>query len=321
MKGISYKQFIDKFSAAKVLIVGDSMLDLYITGRVDRISPEAPVPVVLEESRKYFLGGAGNTAANVASLCGKATLVGMIGNDDAGTVVQDLCRRQNITPKLIRESGRPTIHKMRALSGHHQLLRIDREVAGDVSRSTEKKVAETIKNLPHHDIVVLSDYAKGLLTPSVVDAVKRRFGPKRIVVNIKPSARVALYHGVNVITLNAKEAHELTKIDTKSDAGARRAAKELSRSFSASVVLTRGEKGMLVYDRSSKRGSHVSPEVLQVFDVTGAGDTVVATLATMLAAGAPLLKAAEVASAAASIVVGIKGTATVHVNELKSRLA
>lgn len=320
MKGGNYKKFIDAFPAAKVLVVGDSMLDLYITGRVDRISPEAPVPVVLEESRKYFLGGAGNTAANVASLCGQATLVGVIGNDEPGIVIQDLCRRQGITPRLIRESGRPTVHKTRALSGHHQLLRIDREVAGDISKSTEKKVVRTIKNLPHHDIVVLSDYAKGLLTPAVVDAVKKRFGLKRIIVNVKPSARVALYRNVRVITLNAKEAHELTKIDTKSDAGARRAAKELSKIFSASVVLTRGEKGMLVYDRSLKRGSHISPDALQVFDVTGAGDTVVATLATMLASGAPLLKAAEVASAAASIVVGIKGTATVHINELRSRL-
>ncbi|MBI4087365.1 MAG: bifunctional hydroxymethylpyrimidine kinase/phosphomethylpyrimidine kinase [Candidatus Liptonbacteria bacterium] len=321
MKGANYKEFIGKLSTTKVLVVGDSMLDLYISGRVERISPEAPVPVVLEESRKYFLGGAGNTAANVASLCGQATLVGVVGNDEAGTVIQDLCRRQRITPRLIRESGRPTVHKTRALAGHHQLLRIDREVADDISKSTEKKVVRTIKNLPDHDIVVLSDYAKGLLTPAVVDAVKKRFGLKRIIVNVKPSARVALYRNVNAITLNSKEAHELTNIDTKSDNGARGAAKELSKIFSASVVLTRGEKGMLVYDRSLKRNSHVSPEALQVFDVTGAGDTVVATLATMLAAGAPLLKAAEVASVAASIVVGVKGTAAIKLSDLKTRLA
>ncbi|MBI2048885.1 MAG: bifunctional hydroxymethylpyrimidine kinase/phosphomethylpyrimidine kinase [Parcubacteria group bacterium] len=194
-------------------------------------------------------------------------------------------------------------------------------MADDISKSTEKKVVRTIKNLPDHDIVVLSDYAKGLLTPAVVDAVKKRFGLKRIIVNVKPSARVALYRNVNAITLNSKEAHELTNIDTKSDNGARGAAKELSKIFSASVVLTRGEKGMLVYDRSLKRNSHVSPEALQVFDVTGAGDTVVATLATMLAAGAPLLKAAEVASVAASIVVGVKGTAAIKLSDLKTRLA
>ncbi|MBI2048884.1 MAG: hypothetical protein HYT29_00355 [Parcubacteria group bacterium] len=126
MKGANYKEFIGKLSTTKVLVVGDSMLDLYISGRVERISPEAPVPVVLEESRKYFLGGAGNTAANVASLCGQATLVGVVGNDEAGTVIQDLCRRQRITPRLIRSSSTIT---NRPRSGR-RYFKIHREKSG-----------------------------------------------------------------------------------------------------------------------------------------------------------------------------------------------
>ena len=321
MKNRDYKQFIDKFLQVKVLVVGDTMLDLYITGRVERISPEAPVPVVLEESRKYFLGGAGNVAANVASLGGKVTLVSAVGKDAEGKLLEDICRKQKITPHFIKEAGRPTTHKTRAISGHHQLLRIDREETKDLSKKTEKSLVKLIKNLDDHNIVIISDYAKGSLTEPVVNAVKYRFGSKKIIVNIKPPAKAPLYRGVYAVTLNAREARDLSSIDTLSDAGATRAAKYLSHYFRSGVVLTRGDRGMLVYDKKSRTGSKISSNALQVFDVTGAGDTVIATLAMMLGAKSSLPDAAYVSSVSAGVVVGVKGTAAIKISDLKFRLS
>lgn len=320
MKRQGYQQFFQAFPQIKVLIVGDAMLDLYITGSATRISPEAPVPIVLEESRTYFLGGAGNVAANTASLGGRVTLVGAVGNDPEARLMEDICRKQHITPRFVKEAGRVTTHKTRALAGHHQLLRIDREVVGTIAKASEQKLSALINNLEDQHIVIVSDYAKGALTEPVIAALKSRFGAKKIIVNIKPPAKIPLYRGVLAVTMNAKEAQVLSGIDTLSDSGATQAAKRLSRSFNASVVLTRGEKGMLVYDKSSRRAAKISSHALQVFDVTGAGDTVIATLALMLGAKAPLADAAEVASAAAGIAVGIKGTAAIKLSDLTSRL-
>jgi rfaE bifunctional protein kinase chain/domain len=312
-----YQEIVKKFRATKILVVGDLMLDLYIRGDVERISPEAPVPVVFERLREYSLGGAGNVAANIAALGGRVTLMGGVGNDSEGKLVYGVCRRGGIIPRFAYEPKRPTSLKTRATSGHHQLLRIDREKIGAISKDTEKKVARLVENLGDQDLVVVSDYTKGFITEAVVGALKKRFGGKKIVANIKPAVHIELYKGINTLTLNAKEGHSFTGIDTSTDKGAVDASRLLSNRLGASVVLTRGEHGLTAYDHKFRKAVHVANHALHVFDVTGAGDTVIATLALMLGTGAPLFKSAEMANRAGGIVVGLLGTAVVRPSDLK----
>jgi len=322
-----YQEIIEKFRSTKILVVGDVMLDLYIRGDVERISPEAPVPIVFEKLREYSLGGAGNVAANIAALGGRVTLLGNVGNDNEGKLVYGICRRSGIIPRFVSEPKRPTSLKTRATSGHHQLLRIDREKIGTISKDVKKKVARLIENFGDQDLVVVSDYAKGFITEAVVGALKKRFGGNKIIANIKPAAHaelykgintiVGLYKGINTITLNVKEVHLFTGIDASTDKGAVNASRLLCGRLGASVVLTRGEHGLTAYDRKLRKAIHVANRALHVFDVTGAGDTVIATLALMLGAGAPLFKAAEVANRAGGIAVGLLGTAVVRPSDLK----
>lgn len=327
-----YQEIVKKFKDTKVLVFGDVMLDLYILGDVERISPEAPVPIVLERSREYSLGGAGNVAANIASLGGRVTLVGNVGNDSEEDFIRGLCRRSAIVPRFLHESKRPTTTKMRTVSGQHLLLRIDREKIGEISKVTEKKVVRLLGNLHDQDLVVVSDYAKGFVTEASIRAVKKRFGGKKIMANIKPmpiaqigvfafkGIDIGLFKGINTITMNANEGRFFTDVDTSTDKGAVNAARLLSKRLNASVVLTRGSHGLTAYDSKLGKAAHVVNRPLHVFDVTGAGDTVVAVLALMLGVGVQLFKAAEVANHAGGIVVGRRGTAVVQPSDLKSFL-
>ncbi|MDP2598531.1 MAG: bifunctional ADP-heptose synthase [Candidatus Liptonbacteria bacterium] len=315
-----HHEFIKKFPQMRVLVAGDIMLDHYISGVVERISPEAPVPVVLEKSREYFLGGAGNVAANIAALGGKVTLLGAVGNDVEGRLVYKLCKKMGITTSLVKEKGRPTSRKARILAGPHQLLRLDMERVDDISKDVEHKIARDIKSLGEHNLVVISDYSKGYLTKGVVDALKKKFGGRRIIANIKPTARAGFFGNVRLLTFNSKEAYDIAHIPVNTDRGAVRAALALSKKFKSSVVITRGEHGMTVYDRVLGKTSHISSDALKVFDVIGAGDTVIAALALMQACGASLAESAHVANKAAAVVVGIRGTATVSPEELLAKL-
>lgn len=311
----NFKELVNGFQKKKILVLGDVMLDLYIRGAVDRISPEAPVPVVLEEQRKYALGGAGNVAANISSLGGKASLFGVLGNDEEGKIVRRLCRGSRIACNCFVESKKPTALKTRAMGGHHQLLRIDRESAAPVSGAIENKIIARLQREGDYDIVVVSDYNKGMTSKRITEFLKRRFGGKRIIVGAKPP-QADLYKGAAVVVLNLKEAEILTGIYGENPNLASRAARELSRRFLSSVVLTRGEHGVTVYNRKSRRASHIRAKALQVYDVTGAGDTILAALALALASGSSLEEAADIANRAAGIVVGRYGTAAVSSREL-----
>jgi D-beta-D-heptose 7-phosphate kinase/D-beta-D-heptose 1-phosphate adenosyltransferase len=319
MKASIVKNVIAGFKKTKILVVGDLILDLYIKGVVERISPEAPVPVVTERSRDYLLGGAGNVAANVAALGGGATLIGVVGNDREGKIMRRICSARGIASKFVSESGRPTALKTRATADRHQVLRIDREVAGPVKKSTEKKLVAILGRVKPHDVVVVSDYAKGCITKKVVETLKRRFGSRGIIVGAKPQ-HAALYKNVGLVVLNLHESQALIGIYGDTNVSAARAAKAVSKMFSSSAVLTRGECGITTYDKKSRKISHVETRAVQVYDVTGAGDTVLATVALMLASHASLQDAADVANHAAGIVVGIQGTATVNVKQLKTSL-
>jgi rfaE bifunctional protein kinase chain/domain len=313
---------IDSFAKQRILVVGDLMLDVYVRGLVERISPEAPVPVVVETSRDYILGGAANVAANIASLGGKVALMGYTGDDDEAKIMKELCVARGITPRFVKDGNRPTAVKMRIVASRHQLVRLDRtrEICADVDRRVEKEVESILRKSGSYDLVILSDYAKGFLTKRIVAAVTRQFGRDRVVVGAKPS-RAALYkQNARVVILNLAEGKALTGVFAVTDAAAARAVKKLSDFFKVSIVLTRGEFGMTVYDKAQRKARHIPTRAVRVYDVTGAGDTALAALGLMLAAGATLAEAAEVANHAAGIAVGLEGTTSVSASDLKRNL-
>lgn len=314
------KDFLDNFPRLKILVVGDLILDLYVKGVVERISPEAPVPVVLEKSREYVLGGAGNVAANIASLNSKVTLAGVCGSDSEAEIMRKLCSLLKITPLFVGEKGRPTPLKTRVTADRHQMLRIDREFTEPIGQDAEARMISALSKSGDYDAVILSDYAKGCVTARLVAFLKKRFGKDNIFIGVKPQY-AGLYKGAGgVLVLNLKEAKILTGVYGETDILAASAAKKMAEIFSASVVLTRGERGMTIYDRARKKASHISARAIQVYDVTGAGDTALAVFAMMSASGADLYQAGEVANAAAGIVVGFAGTATVRPKELKDAI-
>lgn len=320
MENSSFRDLIKRFKGARILVAGDVLLDLYVYGDAERISPEVPVPIVLEKSRKYTLGGAGNVARNIAALGGRVTLLGIVGDDEHGALVRKICRDHSITPELIHDSQYPTPLKTRTVVGQYQLLRVDRERPGSFTLSSKSGIEKRISKLGNYDIVVVSDYGKGFASNGTVQTLKKRFGKEKLIANIKPPSFVNCYHGIGVITLNAKEAHILTGVYPTNRRSASRVAKMVADRFLSSVVLTRGADGMTAYDRNAKEAFHVDSHALHVFDVAGAGDTVIATLATMLAVGEPFPRAAEIANRAAGVVVGVAGTAILSQEDLKLRV-
>ena len=304
----------------KIFVIGDVMLDLYIRGDVSRISPEAPVLVVSETSRQMVLGGAGNVANNIISLGGQATLVGVIGQDAEGQLINKLCRAAKIKTNLAIDAGRPTTTKTRALAHRHHLLRVDREKTDPLSPKIEASIISSVKKAADHDLVIISDYAKGLITKNIIIALENRFGKDKILANFKP-ANAHLFKNILALTHNLKEAEKITSIYADSDLLAEKTALALGRRFLSSVILTRGEKGMTIWKKGSKECRHIPAITTKLVDVTGAGDTVIAVLALMLAGGSDLLNSARLANHAAGLVVGMEGTAVVSLDYLKKALS
>ncbi len=306
MKNDLSKHF-SQFPKKRVLVIGDVMLDEYIGGTADRISPEAPIPVLLQKTVRYILGGAGNVAANVASLGGKVTLLGIVGNDARSKKLRELSREKKIQPKFVNDAKRPTTTKIRFVVGHHQLVRMDIEETRSISGDLENRVIKAIRALPKHDIVIVSDYAKGCITKKVMDELRKKFGASSILADMKP-ANAHFFKNILAITPNLKEAAELTGIHATNNALADRTAKLLQESFNTSIILTRGEHGVTVLEKTADKPVHFGAELLTVRDVTGAGDTLVAAFALMYSTGVPFVEAAEAANFAAGIVVGVGGT-------------
>ena len=303
-----------------VAVIGDLMLDHFIIGRVDRISPEAPVPVVRFERDEYRLGGAANVAANVHALDGIPALVGCVGTDDAAATFRRLLRESGIADgHLVADSQRPTTRKTRVVtSRNQQVARVDYEnespVAGEAERALLATVAEACRGAA---AIVLSDYRKGVITPAVITAARKAAGAVPVIVDPKvPDA--ARYAGVTLITPNHHEAELMTGTRIHSATDAKAAARALHTSTQANVLITWGEHGMWLFDASESAvvELHIPATAREVADVTGAGDTVAATLAMALAGGASLSDAAVLANRAAGIVVGKFGAATVSRAEL-----
>jgi D-beta-D-heptose 7-phosphate kinase/D-beta-D-heptose 1-phosphate adenosyltransferase len=304
-----------------VLVIGDVMLDHYITGAVERISPEAPVPILRVTGEFDRLGGAANVAANIAELGAAATLVAYVGaapdsansSDATGAALLDRCQRRRIATTLIPALARTT-RKTRLLADHQQMLRVDWEdgaVAPDARTRREKIIAEI---LPTVDLVLLSDYAKGMIDAELM--AQLRGAGKKIIIDPRPQNR-ELYYGATVLTPNRKEA--LAMLDqprglTDAELGLR-----LGEKLAAHILVTLGEDGMCLCELG-KAPLFIRTRAKEVFDVTGAGDTVAATLALALGAGYSLADSAQIANAAAGVVVGHIGAVAITPAELRVAL-
>ncbi|MEK7138448.1 MAG: bifunctional ADP-heptose synthase, partial [Patescibacteria group bacterium] len=286
-----------------------------LEGTVERISPEAPVPVVLEKKKKYLLGGAGNVAGNISALGGQVSLLGVIGRDVEGKIFEKVCRENQIRLYSVSDSSRPTTQKTRIISDGHQLIRLDKENSTQISNAVEKNLTKKIKSIPSPDLIIFSDYNKGVINQSLVSAVKKTFPNKKIIADLKP-IKSDIYKNIYALSPNAKEAEMMSGIKIKDNASASAAARIIARKFLTSVFLTRGESGMTVCDRKNNRVSHLSSKAVSVFDVTGAGDTVMAVLGLILSESSDLVLAGQVSNLAAAYVVSKPGTASISAKEL-----
>jgi rfaE bifunctional protein kinase chain/domain len=315
-------QVLEQIAGTRVLVIGDVIADEYLVGESSRISSEAPVPVLHYTGEHATLGGAGNTAANVASLGGAATLIGLVGDDRAGADVAQRCERAGIHFVPLRD-GRATTRKVRVISQQQQLLRIDYEQTSSIDREHEQQLIDEVgKRLESCDIVIVSDYAKGLLTNDVCREVIRRAhtAGREVVVDPRPQ-HAAFYWSCDYLTPNWKESLGLVgEVDTAYTAeNVRRVGTLVSRRFRSNVLLTLGSRGIAFFSREGGDPLVVEAEAKEVFDVSGAGDTVVAAFSLARAAGCDHAVALSLANSAAAVVVGKRGTATVTPDELVKR--
>lgn len=314
---------LDELHSGRVVVIGDLMVDRYITGSVSRISPEAPVPVLLHGNVRIVAGGAANVAANVAGLGADVTLVGYVGADiEAGELRSALAAYPRVDlGKLVVDATRPTVTKTRVMSGRQQIVRIDAENPAAPGAEAEAALITAGKQaIAEADVVVLSDYAKGVLSDAVIAALIAEANARAIPVIVDPKRRTfEVYRGATLVTPNRKELFEATGIAGNDDDETVRAAAEASRQFGGDVLVTRAEKGMTLW-RQNGEITHVAAEAREVFDVSGAGDTVVAALAVALANRQSLETSIVIANTAAAIAVSKLGTAVVTRAELVAAL-
>jgi D-beta-D-heptose 7-phosphate kinase/D-beta-D-heptose 1-phosphate adenosyltransferase len=313
---------VRRFGRVRILVVGDLMLDRFVWGRVERISPEAPVPVVHVTREDARPGGAGNVVSNVRSLGGHAAVSGIVGDDEAGKLLaRQLAALGATTTGVVVDRHQPTIEKTRIIAHHQQVVRLDREDAAAAERAAGRVRDHVLRAVRRADVLVISDYNKGVIGAALLDALARahRREAFRWVVDPKRE-NFARYRRPSLVKPNREEAAAASGIPIRDRASLRRAGARLLDQWDAEAVLiSRGEEGMALF----KRGGTVEefPTVArEVFDVTGAGDTVIATCALALGAGGTLEEATVLANHAAGVVVGKIGTATVTAAELRAAL-
>lgn len=313
------EQAVAAFAGQRILVLGDVMLDEFFWGRAHRIAPEAPVPVVEIERESYALGGAANVAANIRALGGVPLVVGVVGDDLAAEHLRDAMLRWHLEwHGLVVDADRPTTRKTRVMVNAHQMARFDRESRRPIPEPIEDALIARIDAwLPQVAAVAVSDYDKGVLTPRVLrhvlTAARRRGLPAAL--DPKPT-RFAHYQPVTVVTPNHHEAALIARTPIPDEAALGAVCRRLSAMLGdAHILVTRGEAGMTLYEAGG-RLRHLPAAAREVYDVTGAGDTVLAVLTLGLGVGLPLAQAAELANRAAGVVVGKLGTATARPEEL-----
>ena len=317
---------LDQAAHARVLVVGDVMLDHFLWGRVSRISPEAPVPVLEFERESFMPGGAANVARNLTSLQASVTLFGVIGRDPAAGSLKRLLREQGLEARgLLVHPQRTTSIKTRIIAHHQQVVRVDRETRTDLDDRTGARLLAALETeLGRADAVIVGDYGKGVITQPLLDALKERCRQRGIWLSLdpKPVHRLDL-SGLSLVTPNRKEAFELAgepdgarTEDPRTDGNLRRVAEKLRHDLRPALLLiTLGDQGMLLC-HPPKAPFHIPTVAQEVFDVSGAGDTVIASFTLAIAAGASPVEAAIFSNHAAGVVVGKFGTATVTPEEL-----
>ncbi len=318
---------LPRLRGTPVLIVGDVMLDEYFIGDAERISPEAPVPVVKISEDRLTLGGAGNVARNIRSLGGDPHLIAVCGNDDRAREVESLCRNNDISTRLISDPRRRTTTKTRIIARQQQMLRFDQEDVAPVSAAILAQVIEAIKNnLAPRTVLILSDYGKGLICAGlmaelrVLQAECLAAGRNLKILVDPKTPNWELYHGVHLLTPNTKETGEGSGLPARTSEEIMAAGQALLKSLNCRHLLaTLGAQGMACF-AAPQLIWHIPTAARKVFDVTGAGDTVIAVLGLALAAGIPLLPSCLLANCAAGVVVGEVGAASVNLEQLKEAL-
>ncbi|MEO2153379.1 MAG: D-glycero-beta-D-manno-heptose-7-phosphate kinase [Aquificota bacterium] len=306
------KKLLQKFKNLNIAVVGDVILDKYLFGKVERISPEAPVPIFEIEREEFRAGGAANVALNLSSLgVGKVSLFGVVGKDPEGEILKNLLKEKGIEAHLLEDSNRPTTRKTRIVAKSQHLLRIDREQRKELDQNLTLTLVEKI-SLNRPQAIIVSDYAKGVITPLLMEELKKLSIP--IFVDPRPK-NALLYEGVECITPNRKEFEEISTFLKVENNDFENRAREVKRKLQLkTLVITLGEKGIALL--KEEKVQYFPATAKEVFDVTGAGDTVIATLTAARTAGADWETACRLANLAAGIVVGKLGTATATPEEI-----
>ncbi len=314
---------LENFSKVKVLVVGDIMLDRYWWGSVNRISPEAPVPVVHLKETSAVAGGAANVAVNIAGLTAKPFLVGMIGDDKEAELFPSLLNNSGISADyLIKLPNRQTTVKTRVVAHSQQIVRIDQESKLNLTNSEEDNIWEKIKVLIEEvDLIVLSDYNKGFLTERLLKRLITKASENNKFILVDPKGKnYSKYHGATILTPNLKEIADACGMDESEPDILERAGRQLFETLDLKALLiTQGEEGMTLLEKN-KKSIHLIARARKVYDVTGAGDTVIATLAVAVGAGLSLAESSNAANIAAGIVVEQVGTSSINFSELNNSI-
>ncbi|MDZ4732865.1 MAG: D-glycero-beta-D-manno-heptose-7-phosphate kinase [Nitrospirota bacterium] len=317
------RQYISRFPQASVLVIGDLILDHYIWGRVSRISPEAPVPVVHVDSESLRLGGAANVFNNILALGGKADLCGVIGSDESGRMLlKELGSTRSGRGGVVIDQDRPTIRKSRVIAHNQQIVRYDVERRTELKPAMQRRILRYVESrLRELSCLVVSDYAKGVVSATLMSELTRLAAIRHIPVIVDPKVEhFSYYKGATVITPNHLEATQAAGVHGDDDQASNEAGAIIRQRLGCQAVLiTRGEKGMSLYEADGVFW-HIPTQARQVYDVTGAGDTVIGTLALAMSTGASLRDAAILANYAAGVVVGMVGTATLSAQQLSESI-
>ncbi|PKL79599.1 MAG: D-glycero-beta-D-manno-heptose-7-phosphate kinase [Ignavibacteriae bacterium HGW-Ignavibacteriae-4] len=316
------KEIFKNFAGKKIAVIGDIMLDRYFWGSVTRVSPEAPVPVIDLEHETFHLGGAANVASNLNSLGIKSILCGIIGDDNSAEMFEQICKERGIDPSgLYKDSDRPTTVKTRIIGNNQQIVRLDREVRDVINTAGEKHIISTLQKNSDIESIIFGDYDKGAISSKLIKDVLKYAKSNNIEVYADPKfANFFAYKGVTAFKPNKKEAAQALKIEIKTEEDVKIAGQMLLDKLSCdNVLLTLGDKGMMLFEANGNI-HHVDTKARLVSDVSGAGDTVIATLAACKTGGANMTEAATIANIAAGYVCGEPGIVSVTKDDILSYL-
>ncbi len=317
------QRLISHFDRARVLVVGDLILDEFIWGKVSRISPEAPVPVVWVERENFMPGGASNVANNIRALGGQVFLAGVVGGDSRGDILQQLLLKKGVNcDGIFVDKERPTTQKTRVIAHHQQVVRVDREVVKPVAEETLEQIVNFIrKQIKNIDALIIEDYGKGVIVPGLVREIVKVARKHKKIITVDPKeTHFSYYRGVTTLTPNHHEAAAMVGFKIKDDASLERAGQKMVQKLKCETALiTLGENGMAIF-QEGKKMIKIPTVAQEVFDVSGAGDTVISTYTLARAAGANAIEAAHISNVAAGIVVGKLGVAVTNTTELTQRI-